>query len=382
MMTVHKAKGLEFPVVILCGPTSPAAPNRPSRLVDPERRVWAMPLAGCAPAELLANRQELLQRDREEVVRVAYVAATRARDVLVVPAQGIDELQGWLEPLSPAIYPRPLERRQPRPAPGCPPFGKESVLDRPEMLVGPLSVSPGLHTPTAGSHEVVWWGVDDREPEGSGGLLNNDLLVESGNSQASSAAYEEWRAARERARAEGAKPSLRVETATALSVALAEQPATREVQVARVAGRESGRPVGKRFGALVHASLAACDLSAQPVEIERVVALQARLMDAAPDVEAASRAVRAALEHPVLRAAAASLEVRREEPLLHAMADGTMLEGVVDLAFRDAHGWTVVDFKTDRDPAAHPQYAAQLRLYCDAIEAATKTPSRAILLAV
>ena len=37
MMTVHKAKGLEFPVVILADPTCPAAGTKPSRHVVPAR---------------------------------------------------------------------------------------------------------------------------------------------------------------------------------------------------------------------------------------------------------------------------------------------------------------------------------------------------------
>jgi ATP-dependent exoDNAse (exonuclease V) beta subunit len=37
MMTVHRAKGLEFPVVILADPTCPAARDFPSRHVDPAR---------------------------------------------------------------------------------------------------------------------------------------------------------------------------------------------------------------------------------------------------------------------------------------------------------------------------------------------------------
>jgi ATP-dependent exoDNAse (exonuclease V) beta subunit len=64
------------------------------------------------------------------------------------------------------------------------------------------------------------------------------------------------------------------------------------------------------------------------------------------------------------------------------MPDGTLLEGVVDLAFREASGWTVVDFKTDAHPQAQPQYSRQLLLYCAAIEAATGVPARAALLAV
>ncbi|MGZ6142780.1 MAG: UvrD-helicase domain-containing protein [Myxococcales bacterium] len=381
IMSVHKAKGLEFPVVVLCDPCAPAAPKNPSRLVDPERKVWAMPLAGCAPAELLDGRAALLQRDGEEVTRVAYVAATRARDVLVVPVTGDDEPKGWLEPLNLALYPAPLERRLGRPAPKCPPFGKESVLDRPGGLLAPLSVSPGLHTPQAGAHEVAWWDPRalalDREVEG--GLRSHDLLVEDGNSRPAAEAHAKWQEQRARTRAAGEVPSLRVETATARSIAAPGG----EVALESVAAREADRPKGKRFGTLVHAVLAEVDLRAGPEAVARLAAAQGRMTDASPEeVTAAARAVLAALQHPLLQRAARSDDCRREEPLLHRLEDGTLLEGVVDLAFREQEGWTVVDFKTDARPAEHAHYAAQLRLYCDAIEAATGLPARAALLAV
>src|SRR6201999_4501568 len=81
IMTVHRAKGLEFPVVILCDPGAPTIPANPSRHVDPAKRLWAEPLAGCTPVELVEFRDDVLRRDEEEAVRVAYVAATRARDL-------------------------------------------------------------------------------------------------------------------------------------------------------------------------------------------------------------------------------------------------------------------------------------------------------------
>ena len=430
IMSVHKAKGLEFPVVVLCDPCAPAAPKMPSRLVDTERRVWAMPLAGCAPGELIADRVAILQRDREEVVRVAYVAATRARDILVVPATGDDEPSGWLEPLNLALYPSPLERRQARVAAGCPAFGKETVLDRPPGLMAPLSVGPGQHTPQAGAHEVVWWDphVLELEREVEGGLRSNDLLVDDGNSAEAAAAHADWQARRKRAVESGTRPSLRVETATARATAEAaaeaaassapgspdaafpatatagtessatESPAftskaaspsspaaaeARPVAVESVASREAGRPGGKRFGTLVHAVLAEVELRADPAAIARTAAAQGRLVGASQaEVDAAAYAVEAALRHPLLQAAAQSEECRREEPIVHRLGDGTLLEGVVDLAFRDERGWVVVDFKTDARPGDHLHYAAQLRLYCAAIEAATGAHARAALLAV
>jgi ATP-dependent exoDNAse (exonuclease V) beta subunit len=48
--------------------------------------------------------------------------------------------------------------------------------------------------------------------------------------------------------------------------------------------------------------------------------------------------------------------------------DGRLVEGVVDLVFREDTpefaGWTVVDFKTDRDfKVSSAQYTAQINLY-------------------
>jgi ATP-dependent exoDNAse (exonuclease V) beta subunit len=366
--------------VVLCDPTAPSAPKNPSRLVDPEKRVWAMPLAGNAPAELLADRDALLQRDREEVVRVAYVAATRARDILVAPVLGDDEPKGWLEPLNPALYPAAAERRLGRPAPGCPPLGKETVLDRPPGLLAPMAVSPGLHAPQAGAHEVVWWDAQARalDREAEGGVRSHDLLREDGVARPTAEAHARWQEQRARTLETGARPSLRVETATARSIA---QPVAAGVALETVAGREAARPHGRRFGTLVHAVLAAIDLRATREGIERAAAVQGRLEGApAGEIVAAASAVAAALQHPLLQAAARSSECRREEPVLHRLEDGTLLEGVIDLAFRDEAGWTVVDFKTDR--GADESYAAQVRLYCAAVEAATGLRARGVLLAV
>ena len=383
IMSVHKAKGLEFPVVILCDPCAPAEPRRPSRLVDGERKVWAMPLAGCAPAELLADAAALLQRDREEVVRVAYVAATRARDLLVVPVTADQELRDWLEPLNAAVHPAPLLRAQPRAAPGCPEFGKEAVLDRPDGAFGALGVPPGTHRPQAGSHEVVWWDPKalDLEREVENWLRERDLLlVDEGAAQATACTHQDWQERRAAVVERGARPSVRVETATERSLVA---PDAEAVEAAAVEMRDFARPRGKRFGTLVHAVLAEVDLRAGADGIERVARAQARLIGATAEEKGASvRAVEAVLAHPLLRRAASALECRREEPLVHRLEDGTLIEGVVDLAFRESAGWTVVDFKTDARPDSHPQYAAQLRLYCAAITAATGLPARAALLAI
>ena len=90
LMTVHKAKGLEFPVVILADLTCNMSRKDASRYLDASRGLCAMKIGGWAPHELHQHEAEEVARDQAEGVRLAYVAATRARDLLVVPALGDD----------------------------------------------------------------------------------------------------------------------------------------------------------------------------------------------------------------------------------------------------------------------------------------------------
>ena len=156
LMTVHKSKGLEFPIVILADMTARLRSSVASRTIDAERRVCAIRLAGCAPADLLEHQDEELLRDEAEGMRVAYVAATRARDLLVIPAVGDEERTGWIEPLNGAIYPPMEMRRQQLQAPGCVEFkSKDSVLVRPGGSAGTSTVSPGLHVRKPGSSDPL-----------------------------------------------------------------------------------------------------------------------------------------------------------------------------------------------------------------------------------
>ena len=66
------------------------------------------------------------------------------------------------------------------------------------------------------------------------------------------------------------------------------------------------------------------------------------------------------------------------------MQDGTLVEGIVDLAFEEAGEWTVVDYKTDREIAAagEDRYRRQVALYASAIAQATGQPARGVLVRV
>ncbi len=147
------------------------------------------------------------------------------------------------------------------------------------------------------------------------------------------------------------------------------------------------------FGVLVHAILAATPLDASPAKLAEVARAEGRHVGAAAEeIEAGIVAATAALAHPLFaraRAAAASPDgCRREAPIMLTLEDGSLVEGVLDLAFRetDAEGpvWTVVDFKTDveLDSPRRASYELQLSLYARAISAATGERARTVLLSV
>jgi len=407
LMTVHRAKGLEFPIVILADLTAKEAPGEPSRYSDAGRGLCAMRLAGCSPPELLERRDDEREREREEAARILYVAATRARDLLVVPVIGDERREGWLGALHPVVYPDEARRRQPEAAQpaGCPRFGLDSVAERPDRAPGrERSVAPGLHTPEIGDHRVVWWdpATLDLAVDETVGLRQQKLLEadESGvSSERGVQAHAAWRTTREQVRATARVATMTVESATAWALARAEpiaadaaaraMAATVEVENARESA-PAGRPHGVRFGILVHALLAVVDLDGDATVVAAATALQARLRGTSVDETAAAEtAVLRALAHPLIRRAAAAARsgrCRREVPLTVRLDDGSLIEGVADLVFREDEPtptWTVVDFKTDLDVDARlPEYRWQLGVYAHAVARATGLPTRAVVLVV
>ena len=405
LMTVHKAKGLEFPVVILADLTCKMNRADASRYLDASRRLCAMKIGGWTPSEVLAHEGEEVARDQAEGVRLAYVAATRARDLLVVPALGDEPWEGgWCGPLNRAIYPPMASRRTAARGPKCPAFkSRDSVLERPnEDPAGPATVCPGLHT-FAESYSVVWWDptpggglhLDRKAPFGvrREELIVKDVaknVVADGRSR-----YDRWRLSRIDAVAAGSIPSIQLETVGQWS----RRP---DLQAGRV---DVGRPDavvivtvpaapeavarrgGPAFGVLVHAILAQTPFDATRSVLEALGEMESRVLGlTADDVVAAAATVERVLRHDLLvRAHAASTRgaCRRETPVTFMLPEGTLVEGFVDLAFEEQGTWTVVDYKTDRElDDGEESYRRQVALYAAGIAAATGQLARGILVRV
>ena len=218
------------------------------------------------------------------------------------------------------------------------------------------------------------------------GLRREDLILEPGREvvDADRARYEDWLAARRAAQEAGARPSVRVRVVTEWARAKPDGGEAVDVELIEAVAR-GPRPSGPRFGTLVHATLATVALDATPAQIAEAVSLQARILGApADEARAATALVASALTHPlILRARDAwrAGRCRRETPVGCREPDGSLIEGVLDLAFEDADSWTVIDFKTDAEIAAElARYRRQVGLYASVISRATGKSARGVLL--
>ena len=265
------------------------------------------------------------------------------------------------------------------------------------------TVAPGMHefrvpgpeprTPGA-KYSVAWWDprVLHLGATASFGLRRDDLIVKDGDMFAVEerlVAYERWRAERDTVIATARQPSLQVHTATTwaaeaassgLDYAIAEASA---IEVVALPG-SADRPRGPRFGTLVHAVLATVPFDAEEDLIARTAAMHGRLLIASADeIRAAAVVASSVLASPLMRRARGASAVRRETPITWLQEDGTLIEGVLDLAFDEGDTTIVVDFKTDHELAAgESRYRAQVQQYVNAVARATGRAARGVLFKV
>jgi len=333
IMTIHGAKGLEFPIVICSGTTTrPNAQPGGVQLFFPPAGSYEVRLAKHAQTDDFELHKAIdEQMSFHEKLRLLYVACTRACDHLVVsvhrtdrPRPGDDARCTAAELLWYAAQDAHAERDQPSPAPQLTPSNI------------PVPAPPDL---------------------------------------------ESWLAAHDAAFATGARR--RFVSATALAH-FDDTTATLDPGVAKD-GRDLELPswnkgrYGTAIGRAVHAVLQTVDLGAG-VGLDELTAAQAAAEGVVGSEPTIGALVRSALASPTVRSARIAPHWR--ETYVAVPVDGLTLEGYIDLMYRDVAApdgaaLVVVDYKTDAiDGAATlaarmSHYRVQGAAYAVAVAAAT-----------
>jgi ATP-dependent exoDNAse (exonuclease V) beta subunit len=311
LMTIHKAKGLEFPLVILADVAYQSRLRLGEGIVNRQEGHLEIRLGNSNVNLATQGWEEAgeIERLREEAEdsRLLYVAATRARDYLAAP-----------------FFPGEKKR-----------------------FLGPLweNLGIGAEVPWGkklhpyGKAGPVVWVYDSRKLDVEKKELKPFRIgVEAKKKKAKSRSLQQFRSWEQALQQthESGKTSERILAAAAV-VEEAEKPDFQR-------GWAQGR--GPIFGSFVHELFYHIDLR-RPEGLETMAAALAKkyaLEEAGAD--RAVELVRWGLSSNVLKRAARSDRVWRELPFV-CREQGLLIEGYVDLAFEEDGEIVVVDFKTD-----------------------------------
>ena len=390
VLTVHGAKGLEFPIAIVCGFNSPGG-NR-QRGVQVAFGTDGLTLrlrSGLEQQGFDATRAIDEQMDHHERIRLLYVACTRARDHLAVSVHRVDPGKSdrrrytGAQLLAPCVVPAEQQVAL-----------TDSQVLLPANTEGPAPPLAGAATapPPPVVTDLAAWRAARAE------LIATARLPRSIS------------ATRLAAEALGPDPSgaadVPVDVAVDVMVGvtvdgdddrfeeLAGAPAPDDIEPGL-----AKRPVdldlpawrrgryGTAIGRAVHGVLQVVDLATGD-GLEALARAQAAAEGIDDEWERIAGLARSALAAPCV-AEAASLPHWREVYVGVPFGD-TVLEGYIDLLYRRADGLVIVDHKTDRivttdgagplPPEKLAAYRRQLAAYAVAVERATGEPVVAALL--
>ncbi|WP_432938218.1 UvrD-helicase domain-containing protein [Kribbella sp. CA-253562] len=346
VMTIHAAKGLEFPIVILSGMT--ASPNRQRgvQVLWPPDGGYAVKLKSSIQTEDFDLVQPVdEQMDDYERRRLLYVAATRARDHLVVSLHRSGtrrhssnaELFTSANALDvPHIHRLQCADQQPQPAANAP--GSGIVANSQGSSSTPTST-----TTSATSTRKIAPPLNRAEWEAR--------ITES-------RAASRRRSSHSPSGLEGTGPDVAIHEADPGTAK-----AARDIDLPPWSKGRYGTAIGRA----VHGVLQVIDLTTA-AGLEAAVQSQCVAEGVVEYADVVQALVRSALSSEIVQRAA-TRDHWRESFVGIPQPDGTVLEGFIDLLYKEDDGTLmIVDYKTDAIPAAAldsriAHYTPQLQAY-------------------
>ena len=386
LMTIHAAKGLEFPVVVIADLGRQGITTHPDLLVDGDRvglRLIDLEGQSAKALDFDAIAAERKRADDAEERRVMHVALTRAEERLIV--SGSARLaDAWPPPrpggapiawMAPALVPDVAaltpeddvrERGAVRAQLNAPESGALRLESPAVEPGGQLTLS--LQESAAGVRSMADWPAASAEPASWVGgapaaALPAERLDSADERPAPPAALSYS------GLSDYVKCGYRYHLQRGLGLSEVESPPHLADPDAPAGGLEA-----RLRGTLVHTLLEHADFTpgAPPPGPADVRALAERFeTDVAPADEADLLAMSAAfLDSPLRDRLAAARVVHRERGFAFALGSGPLVNGFVDVLAEEADGAAlVIDYKSDRIGDADPEalvatsYAGQRRIY-------------------
>jgi ATP-dependent helicase/nuclease subunit A len=411
LMTIHAAKGLEFPVVCVADLGRQPNTQTPDLLIDGDRvglRLVTLDGGGSSPVldyEQLCAERRVLEAQEED--RILYVAMTRARDRLLL--SGAVDFARWPVPRqlsTPISWLVPALSAE-LPALAAAHAGDAPAHDVPIDAAGSIVVRCRLNSPASVG---VVLRLDHDEPDETPHAVAGEQLSlcldgapssipanPSVDTMATHASDEEHPTGDPRPPAEASLPGQRYVPDEVLPPVLSYTSLSElercgyRYYLQRVLGlpeerqAASGAADGRRGleararGILIHRLMEDWDFARPSPPAPEQVAQRARglglRVGRAERQEIAGLLANAAAAVPVGRVAAAA-NVRREHHFAFSLdADTPLLSGVIDLLALEADGgWLIVDYKSDRvgaqedlEALVEREYAIQRELYALAL---------------
>jgi len=319
IMTIHRSKGLEFPVVFLVGISDKYEAKTSNVLFDRDTEKSELKLTSKIHTD---NWKYVEEQEKtsltDERKRLLYVAATRARDYLIVSTHRL-----------------------------------EKDNSQADWIVDAIGESPEAYWSELQQESLSTMNTNFNDPQ----VLYKEI---------SSLSREQWKEKRSNDFKASRIPALI--TATGLVNEIKNESLSDEEPWKR--GRS-----GTAIGRAVHAILQTIEFDSDS-NVNSMALTQSEFENIPQHAETVAMLVRNALSSPILERARKSKNIWREVSVM-APIERIVAEGIIDLVFEEDDGLVIVDYKTDNlysdkeITLATDKYQLQILLYAYAINKAT-----------